>query len=143
MGCWSLSFFHHSYCSSALVPTAALPLWIICQISLTHAFKATLHVACRLLPSLFLGTYDILGHVHDTLHLFYLLSYFCLYKIKFKYIPRGFLCTRNACVYFFLPILSHSALCQLSENHNTRKTSQVSKSWPLRLLSTCLHLYIL
>lgn len=138
MGCWTLTFFHHFWCASIPLPTAVPPLWTICQISSPHIFKATLNVVCSLLPGPFLGAYNVLESVQFSLCLFYLLSYSCLYKIKFKYIPCGFLCTRNAYAYFFLPILSHSALCKLSENCNTRKISQVSKSWRLRLLSTSL-----
>lgn len=138
-GCWTMTFFHHS---SIPLPTAAPPLWTICQISSPHIFKATLNIVCSLLPGPFLGA-CILQSVQYSFCLFYLLSYFCLHKIRLKRIPCGFLCTRNVYAYFFLPILSHSALCQLSENCNTRKISQVSKSRCLRLLATYLYLYLL
>lgn len=81
-----LCLFHQSQCA---VPTAAPLLWTNCQICHTNAFKTTLNVTCLLLPSL-LGAYGILGNMQYSLHLFYLLSYFCLCKIKFEAIPEGF-----------------------------------------------------
>lgn len=139
----SVSLWDVGTCPSSTIPNvpSLLSQQQLHHHQISHTFNATLNVACLLLPSLFLD--DIWRSMWYSLHLFYVLSYFCLYRMKFKYIPHCFLCTRNAHVYFFLPTLSHSALCQLSENRNTRNASQVSKTWPLRLLSTCFYLYVL
>ena len=100
---------------------AASPLFGSFAIFPTDTFRATQNIFCLLLPSLS-GMYNNLGAgcIHCTSFIFLATSVYI--KLSSSMSLMGFAIQRM-CMFTFPPVLSHSALCQLSENYNTRETS--------------------